>query len=108
MSCDMNYYDSSLRSPQTCQPFLEDSFSCQPPRPTGRKSGGAPFHTAGVENADRSLSVYPNRSDNPQRGQISQPGDRSRRGHMIGSRHENALRPKGRGIKASCDSLVAD
>lgn len=37
---------------QTRQPFLEDSFSCQLSRPTGSRIRVAPFHTAGVENAD--------------------------------------------------------
>lgn len=63
-----------LESLQTCQPFLEDSFSCQPSRP--KEIWVAPFHTAGVENADRYHSVYHIRSDDPQRDHISLPGDR--------------------------------
>lgn len=66
---------------QTCQPAQEDSFSCPLSHP--RKIWVAPFHTAGVENADGYLSVYPIRSDDPpQRGHISQPGDRNPQDHM--------------------------
>lgn len=36
----------------------------------------APFHTAGVENADRYHSVYQFRSDDPCRDRISPAGDR--------------------------------
>ncbi len=43
----------------------------------------APFHTAGVENADSYLLVDPVRFDEPLRGHISQPGDRIPQDHML-------------------------
>lgn len=100
MTCDVNFCDSFVKSPQTCQPFLEDSFSCQLPRPTGRV---APFHTAGVENADRYLSVRPVRSNDPPQGSRFTTGkwDPSRPTTTSDYNAENVLRAKSSGINAS-------
>lgn len=65
MSCDVNRCDSPVKA---CSRSLRDSFSCQFSRPTGRKTGVAPFRTTGAENADNHFHVRPiDRSDDPQR-----------------------------------------